>query len=68
MLTFNVQIMEKFKELANDVIRQERENLSTGAAKRKGYHRACGKIQGLRDAIDLIDEALRQCEGKERSK
>lgn len=68
MQTYNSALSQEFKRLLEAEIRSLSEALSAGALSTfEEYKYYAGKIAGLRDAADLIDEAVAILDGKQRS-
>lgn len=66
MQTISTRFEHELRKLVQSQIDHLKENLSTGqaAADYAAYQNIIGRIQGLRDTLDLCDEASVICESK----
>lgn len=68
MQTYNSRLAQVARSLMRAVIDDLSSTVSAGALSSfDEYKYYAGRIAGLRDAIDLIDEAIATIDGKERS-
>jgi hypothetical protein len=65
MLTFNMQLAKEFGKLVDERIGALIEILTSGTVQDYGgYQKVVGQVQSLKEAKDLMEEALSICEGK----
>lgn len=67
MQTVSTRFEYELRKLVQSRIDQLKENLSMGqaAADYAAYQKIVGQIQGLRDTLELCEEASAICEGKD---
>lgn len=66
-LTYDTRLGHKFEELVLSEVENLKEALSVGAMSEVEYRFACGRIRGLREAIEIYEEAISIINGAERS-
>ena len=64
MLTFNQNLSNQFKKLVDERISALKDEMAAGFLSLEDYKKSSGRIQGLIEAIALVDEANSICEGK----
>jgi hypothetical protein len=65
MLTFNHQVLREFEKLQQDRMQALTDNLASGQIGSYDHYRwTTGVIQGLRNALDDLNDAISICEGR----
>lgn len=65
--TFDTRIGKKFAALVADQMATITQAVMNGSLKRKDYKRETGRFNGLREALDIYEEAEATVKGAERS-
>lgn len=62
MLTFNTKLSDQFKKLVDARVNALKDDIAAGHLSLEDYKKTAGRIQGLIEAFELIDEANSICE------
>ena len=66
MLTFNMRVAHEFDKLIKERVEPLSEAVVGGQLSESEYKHWTGQIRGLREAPELLAEAISICEGKDR--